>query len=233
MKKQNYEYTGTGNLEAMVHAVNYNRFLVDAVVCALKAGNEPILDFGAGVGTFAMDLRLRGIDPICVEPDEAQRRVLIKRGLRATPSLDSLPDDSIGGAYTLNVLEHINDDVGALRDLRMKMRKGSRLFIYVPAFQILYSSMDELVGHVRRYRVAELRAKVESAGFVVQDSRYADCIGFGAALLYRLSDRSGGNINESALKAYDRVAFPLSRAFDRIGVSRLFGKNVMLRAIVP
>lgn len=233
MSTPNFEHTGTGSLETMAHAMNNYRSLVDAVVSALRAGNEPIVELGAGVGTFPLEIRLRGIDPICIALAEAQRNVLAQRGLRAAPSLASFPDASIRRVYTLNLLEHIDNDISSLRELRRKMRKGSQLLIYVRGFQILYSLMDRLVGHVRQYRVPKLRTTVQSAGFVVHDLRYVNCIGFGTALLYRRGDKSHENINHSALKTYDRLGFPLRRVFYRIGVSRFFGENVMPHAMVP
>lgn len=56
----------------------------------------------------------------------------------------------------------------------------------------LYSDMDAAVGHYRRYTRAELVGKLDSAGFAPVACRYADSIGFAAALAFRLGRRSGG-----------------------------------------
>ena len=50
--------------------------------------------------------------------------------------------------------------------------------VYVPAFNVLYTSMDALVGHHRRYRSSELVTLLERAGFVISKKAYTDVLGF-------------------------------------------------------
>jgi predicted SAM-dependent methyltransferase len=154
---------------------------------------------------------------------------LQERNLKVAADVRELADGSIGYAYTLNVLEHIKDDVEALRQLHAKLTPGGRLMIYVPALPILYTSMDAKVGHVRRYTRATLLRAVRSAGFDVERVQYVDSIGFFATLLFKLTSRQDGNINRTALKIYDRFVFPLSRAVDLVA-RRWFGKNLLLIA---
>jgi hypothetical protein len=105
----------------------------------------------------------------------------------------------------------------------------SRILLYVPAFQVLYSSMDRKVGHYRRCRLRELRTKVEKAGFKVRQSSYVDSLGFIAALIYRVLDRGDGAINVRALRLYDRYVFPVSVICDKF-FGWWFGKNLVLVA---
>ncbi len=221
-------YTGTDNLEVMSEAVNYNRFLVDLVTRHAQ-GAEAILDFGAGIGTFAAELKGRGLDVVCLEPDPRQQAMLREQGLRAIRDLGELQDGSLDYVYSLNVLEHIDDDVGVLEAIRSKLRPGGRLLIYVPAFDLLYSSMDRKVGHVRRYRRSELSSKAKRAGFRVDDARYVDSLGFFAALLFRAIGNESGDINRTPLIVYDRLLFPLSRVAD-LALHPILGKNLLLRA---
>src|SRR5689334_21663708 len=100
--------------------------------------------------------------------------------------------------------------------MHRKLKKGGRLLVYVPAFQILFSSMDRKVGHVRRYTRQDLAEKVTAAGFRVVDNSYVDSIGFFVTLLYKLIGSDSGDINRKALIIYDRVLFPLSRLLDRV-----------------
>src|SRR4051812_24301320 len=109
-------YTGTDNLEAMQEAVNYNRYLLDLIT--RHAGDaRRVIDFGAGCGTFAAPTAEAGFEVTAVELDTQLRQQLADRGLRAVSSTAELADGSFPYAYTLNVLEHITDDVGALRQL--------------------------------------------------------------------------------------------------------------------
>jgi 2-polyprenyl-3-methyl-5-hydroxy-6-metoxy-1,4-benzoquinol methylase len=221
-------YTGTDNLEMMKEAVNYNRFLTALVTREARSG-ERLLDFGAGVGTFAQALAAHGHWVECVEPDSAQRSLIESHGLRAHPSLDAVDDASIDVAYSLNVLEHIDDDRAAIHALADKLRIGGRLIVYVPAFQALYTSMDRKVGHVRRYRKSDLRAKVAAAGLNVLRAEYVDSLGFLATLAYRMLGSDTGDIDRNALRTYDRYVFPVSRAAD--GVLRyVLGKNALVIA---
>ena len=218
-------YTGTANLEAMAGADNYNNFQLDLVRRRLRPGAR-VLDFGAGIGTFANALRASGCAPLCVEPDRAQAAVIAASGLPVVHGIAEVADGSIDFAYSFNVMEHIADDVAAMQALRRSIAPGGQALIYVPAFQVLFTDMDRLVGHERRYRAAELRSKLASAGFQVNSVLYADALGFFATLVYKWTDRSAGHINPRALKLYDRVVFPVSRLLDVLGVSRLLGKNV-------
>ena len=223
------DYSGVENLEVMADAANYNRFLIELVTANSRAGDR-VIDFGAGAGTFAAPLAAAGMDVTCVEPDDGLRVVLESKGLPAVPRLDALGPETVDYVYTLNVLEHIEDDVSVLRELGRVLRPGGRLLVYVPAFQVLFTSMDHRVGHHRRYRLADLVRKIERSGFEVIEARYADSLGFGAALLYRIMDRGEGSVSPRGLKLFDRYAFPLSRRLDRL-VGRYFGKNVLVVAV--
>ena len=221
-------YTGTDNLEVMREAVNYNRWLIDLVNKRARIGDQ-LLDFGAGVGTFAVALAGAGYRVICVEPDAAQRATIAKHGLTAHADLTSIGDGTIDFAYTYNVLEHIEDDRAALAELARKIRRAGKLLVYVPAFGVLYTSMDRKVGHVRRYRTGDLVRKVKDVGLVVREAEYVDSLGFVATLAYRALGSDSGEINRSALRAYDRFVFPVSRIVD-LAARHLFGKNVLLVA---
>ena len=225
------DYTGTDNLEVMAEAVNYNAFLHAQVAARARTGDR-ILDFGAGIGTFARELARRGFEVACLEPDPQQARRLAAAGLPVVGDLGEVPDASFDYVYTLNVLEHIDDDGAAMRQLAAKLRPGGRLFVYVPAFQALYSSMDRKVGHVRRYRREGLATLVAGAGLGDVHARYIDSLGFLAALAYRVFGNDRGDIDRRALRAYDRWVFPLSRVLDAVA-GRWFGKNVLLTAGKP
>jgi SAM-dependent methyltransferase len=223
------DYTGTENLEVMADAVNYTEFLVELVLSHAKR-EDLMLDFGAGIGTISKRVSASGCRVSCVEPDPKQAAVLSESGLPVFRSLDQVTDGSLDYIYTLNVLEHVEDDRAALIELHGKLKQGGRLLIYVPAFEILYSSMDRKVGHRRRYTRGSLRQLARDAGFRILEARYADSLGFFAAILYRCVGGKSGTINRRALVAYDRAIFPLSLVADRL-LGRVFGKNVLLLGV--
>ena len=223
-------YQGTDNLEIMVDARNYNRFLVDLVARHAGGKSHQAVDFGAGIGTIAAMLRERGLSVICVETDAAQRRTLSERGFVAVAGLANLGDGTLPYAYSLNVLEHIQDDRAVVGDLARKLSPGGRLFVYVPAFSLLYSSMDRKVGHFRRYRRAGLVKLMEEAGLNVTRARYVDSLGFLATLAYKALGSNTGDLNRQSIIIFDRFIFPMNRVFDWI-LGRLIGKNLYVVAI--
>ena len=127
---------GTENLEIMAEAKNYNAWLL-AMIWDAIAGKHRVLDFGAGTGQFALPIARAGRSVVAVEPEERTRRLLVDGGLEVHADLSAIPDQSIDAVYTLNVLEHIFDDLAALHQLRRCLKPGGVLFIYVPAFMLL------------------------------------------------------------------------------------------------
>ena len=231
MQTSPVDYSGHENLETMAAALRYNGWLTALV--ARHAGEcRRILDFGAGTGIFAASLAARGYDVVAVEPDATLRGAIAARGIGVVDSLESVAPASFGFAYSLNVLEHIDDDVGVLRALHATLRPGGTLLLYVPAFPLLTTSMDRAVGHVRRYLRAELQSKLAAAGFEGARLRYADSLGFFATLAFKTADPGDGRIRLRPLVFYDRAVFPVSRRIDAI-TGRWFGKNLYAVARRP
>ena len=157
-------YSGTENLEVMAEAKNYNRYLMSLIAAQLRPGDN-VLDFGAGVGTFAAELHGDGVRLVAVEPDPALSRRLSERGIPTHRSAAPVAGASMDLVYTLNVLEHIADDDAAAKDIARVLKSGGRLIAYVPAFNVLWTAMDDRVGHIRRYRRRGLVALLRAAGF--------------------------------------------------------------------
>ncbi|MET0421686.1 MAG: class I SAM-dependent methyltransferase [Acidimicrobiia bacterium] len=228
------DYTGVDNLEMMEVAQKYLAHLRGRVTYTLDApGTQRVLDFGAGSGTMARALRDEGYRVSCLEPDPLLLGMLTDSGFECGDDLATLRGaDGFDAAYSMNVLEHIDDDVAALRGIFDALKPGGRLTIYVPAFPILFTAMDEKVGHVRRYKKPGLTAAVSAAGFTVDSCQYVDSLGFLAALVYKAIGNRDGDLDERALSLYDSYAFPVSLAIDHVTKS-LAGKNLLVYARRP
>jgi putative flippase GtrA len=223
-----FTYSGVDNLEAMRHAKNYNQYLTDLV--KRHVDGIDVLDFGAGAGTFAEPVSHNRTRVSCLEPDAVLRGQLADDGFQTFAELSAVPRRSLDTIYTLNVLEHIEDDQSTLRELGACLRDSGRLIVYVPAFTVLFSAMDQKVGHFRRYGRPDLVAKLAAAGFRIRHARYVDSLGFLVTLLYKLVDQQGsGDISPGSVKIYDRFIFPLSLLVDRLTGGR-FGKNLLVVA---
>jgi SAM-dependent methyltransferase len=219
------QYSGVDLLRALESAHNYNDYLTGLVRQA--ANSRDLVDFGAGIGTFSKRLRAAGYDVVCIEPDSSQRRRLLAQDFKAFPNIESIPDESAPFIFSLNVFEHIEDDEMAIRQIRQKLKPGGGFLLYVPAFQCLWSSLDDQVCHRRRYTKTTLRGLVQRAGFSVETLRYADTLGFIVTLLFRLSRRGVETLTPASVGFYDRWIFPPSRVLDLL-CNRLFGKNVFV-----
>jgi SAM-dependent methyltransferase len=224
-------YSGRDNLAVMRQARRYNAFLIGLLERFLGGGGR-ILDFGAGEGTFAQPLRERGYQILCLENDGELIAHLKQEGFEVLTGLEEVEDASLDSLYSLNVLEHIEDDAAVLAAWQQKLRPGGRLFVYVPAHQFLFGSMDRKVGHYRRYHKKGLRRGLEAAGFRVETLRYADSLGVAATLAYNLLGDREGSINPASLRLYDRWVFPLSRLADRL-FHPFLGKNLYAYARKP
>lgn len=229
MTDSGFEYTGRDNLEAMAEAVNYNRFLTSTVTTELTGPEDLVLDFGAGQGTYADMLAGVGVRPDVLEPDVEQQRILTEKGYQIVDLSQTGRYDVI---YSLNVMEHIEDDQAAVDQLATLLRPGGRVVIYVPAFQLLFSAMDVKVAHHRRYRLAQVEALLRHAGLRVTRSTYCDPLGFFATLVFKWFGNDRGDISPTGLKLFDRAVFPLSRLLQPI-TGQLFGKNALVVAIKP
>jgi SAM-dependent methyltransferase len=225
------EYTGRDNLEIMQEAINYNKYLINLILGYAQNGDF-VVDFGAGTGTFCFPVSAAGFHVICVETDPVLSDDLANHGMTVLKDLEKAEDGSIDYIYSLNVLEHIEDDNLIVALWYRKLRPGGKLMVYVPAFQFLFSCMDRKVGHIRRYTKNELRQKIFSAGFEITKSRYADSVGFLASLIYKLLCMGDGSVDRMMLKIYDTWILPLSRIID-IFTHQIGGKNVYVQAVKP
>ena len=90
---------------------------------------------------------------------------------------------------TLDVIEHVDDDVAALRELRRVLCPGGRLLVAVPAFMFLWGKQDEVSHHRRRYTAGSLRAALAGAGFAVDRTSYFNTLLFPPVAAVRLGRR--------------------------------------------
>lgn len=226
MNNLEFVYSGHENLLAMQYAKKYNNFLKGELI-RYSVGKKKILDFGAGIGMYAQTFQDLGMAPICVEVDKAQSVYLEKKGYFVISTIKDVPQKSIDYVYTLNVLEHIENDAEEIKNIYDSLACGGILFVYVPAVPWIYSSMDRLVGHYRRYKKDELISKLKSVGFSIKRSEYVDFLGVWITLLYKLFDRTEGKVSPTSVRFYDQFIFPVSRLFDFF-LKRIIGKNILI-----
>jgi SAM-dependent methyltransferase len=162
-------------------AVEENSFWFNhrsACVCMLLSRFRPggvILDVGGGNGYMALGMTRAGFDVVVVEPGPDGCRLAHDRGLEVIGS--TLADvgfktGSVAAIGMFDVLEHIEDEAGALGQVKNLLASGGRFFVTVPAFAFLWADEDVQAGHYRRYRTGQLAAALRRAGLEVEYISY-------------------------------------------------------------
>ncbi|GAB1688538.1 class I SAM-dependent methyltransferase [Krasilnikovia sp. M28-CT-15] len=221
-------------LEGLATAVNHRRWFVELALPYL--GDNPI-EIGSGLGDYALEwsAHLPRFTATEADPD---RLVQLKERLVDHPSIDvrqMLLPSTEGGDYSAavsyNVLEHIEDHVGALRSMAGLVRPGGRVIIIVPAFMFAMSQVDIATGHVRRYTKKTMRAAMTEAGLTIEKMHYANALGligyYGATSIFKLAPKEGPMV-----KVYDSLVLPVTKAAERL-VKPPFGQSVFAVARTP
>jgi 2-polyprenyl-3-methyl-5-hydroxy-6-metoxy-1,4-benzoquinol methylase len=206
-------------LRRMERAAEYNRWLVERAAPHL---GSRVLEVGAGVGTFTGVLAAGAREVVAVEPDAVLRARLSSAVAEhenvSVVSADAQRLDNLDGRFDtvicMNVLEHIPDDLAALRAFHDRLSPGGGLLVLVPAHPALFGSVDRTVGHERRYRKDVLRRKLLAAGFTVEELHHVNPVGALGWLVAARLLRSQ-HVPEGPLVAYDRLV-PLLRLADRL-----------------
>jgi SAM-dependent methyltransferase len=223
---------GEGNLENHLggdEARNYRKYEYDMV--APHVGRS-MLEIGSGLGHFSEQFSGR-LDYLVVSDNDAYCVEQLRKRYEGNDDVEvielALPAEikikrTVDTVVMMNVLEHIKDDVQALKDLAAVVEPGGRIVIWVPGYMQLYGDFDRKVGHVRRYTPARLRDVVERAGLDVVVCRAMNLLG-GVGWWLAVRRAGVGYPRPSLVWLYDNVGVPLTRALER-AVRPPFGQTV-------
>lgn len=133
-------------------------------------------DIGGGNGFVAKGLQLAGFEVVLVEPGPQGALHAKQRGLQqvicSTLEDAGFREDSLPAVGCFDVIEHIQDDVSFLSQLRSCLKKEGRLYATVPAHRWLWSSEDVAAGHFRRHTIASMKRLLGQAGFELEYATY-------------------------------------------------------------
>jgi SAM-dependent methyltransferase len=110
-----------------------------------------------------------------------------------------LDEGSFDLTVSLDVIEHLQDDVAALRELRRVTKPGGALLVTVPAYQWLWSGHDEVNHHHRRYSRRTLLDAAEQAGWHAERTAHFNSLLLPAAMLLRVLERFKPATTKSSL----------------------------------
>lgn len=171
-----YRDKDKATLDAFSETPKFNRWMVETIQPHL---GKNILEVGAGIGNLTQVLVARRKTYFATDLDREHLERLSAR-LAGRPNLEIALLDAtraedyrqfhqrIDTVVCLNVVEHIEDDLGALRSIHSTLLEGGRAIILVPEGQNLFGSLDEELGHWRRYSEEQLRRRMTEAGFLVE-----------------------------------------------------------------
>ncbi len=221
-------------LDSLDGAENYAGWIFDLIRPHL---GPTVLEVGAGHGTFTDMLAgehrvvATELSPRCIE--------ILRDRFAGRPGVEVVAADVSGAlshgpfdaAVLINVLEHIEDDALALRELGSALHPGGRLILWVPAFMSLYTDFDRRIGHHRRYRLRELRLRLTEAGLDPVDMRYVNFVG--GVVWWILARQLRRNPTSPArTRAFDRIAVPVVRRVER-HLRPPFGQSIFAVAVRP
>jgi SAM-dependent methyltransferase len=154
-----------------------------------------ILDVGCGTGANLQMLArfgaAEGVDVSIEALDFCRARGLtdVKQG-----AAESLPfaDASFDVVTGLDVVEHLDDDIAGLKEMRRVLRPEGRAVLFVPAFMFLWGVQDDISNHRRRYTLPKLKQKLREAGLTVERASYANITFFVPILIGRVMMRLTG-----------------------------------------
>jgi len=176
----------------------------------LKTQNSKlkILDVGCGTGANLEMLANFG-EPEGVDVSDDALEFCKAKGLKVHKGLaEELPfeDESFDVVTALDVVEHLDDDIGGLREMNRVMKKSGRALIFVPAFMWLWGVQDDVSNHRIRYTKKQIVERLEKSGFEIERATYANWTFFAPILAGRtlmkitgIKPESENNVNVSAL----------------------------------
>jgi glycosyltransferase involved in cell wall biosynthesis len=207
-----YVDPGAKILDSLAGTKRFNRWMADTVRPFV---GTRVLELGAGIGNMTQHLA-RGRKIYVASDIDEEHIARLRVRFRGRPNLEIRRCDLCDAAdfqpllglfdsvVCLNVVEHVEDDLGALRNIFSALKPGGRAIILVPQDQKAYGTLDEVLGHCRRYSEAQLRARMEEAGFEVE-----------RVLQFNRVTRPGWRLNGQVLKRRSFGRFQL-KVFDAL-----------------
>lgn len=210
------------DLQIMSRANNYRGWILDKLRPHI---GSHVIEIGAGIGTYTEDL-LYCKQVIAVDTYKPCVRYLQERfaesaqvtAIECNVSSERfrfLRSYGSNTALCVNVLEHVQCDLTALRNIKDVLVKGGKLLLLVPAGQGLYGSIDKLVGHYRRYSKKALSSLIQIAGYTIVDISFMNSLAVPAWFfnnrIRRLKEES-----PSQVAFYDRYIVPWLKKTENI-----------------
>jgi glycosyltransferase involved in cell wall biosynthesis len=164
---------GSEILARLNRAPRFTKWMADTIRPYL---GQRILEIGAGIGNLTSNLVPRreywasDINPHYLDRLKKlkQSRPYLRVQYTDASAGETYPEEQFDTVICLNVVEHLENDVQALRNIRASLEKDGRAIVLVPNGPGLYGSLDRVLGHYRRYTRRQIQETCERAGFLVE-----------------------------------------------------------------
>jgi SAM-dependent methyltransferase len=222
-------------LEDNSAAVNYHAWL--CTMAAPYLGEHP-LELGSGMGGYVETWLAQGTPRITATEADPDRLAHLRARFADDPrvtvreiDLENPPTGQWTSFVSFNVLEHLVDDVAALRVARSLVVPGGAVVSFVPAFSFAMSPFDRAIGHLRRYTVSSMRRAYADAGLELERLHYVHAPGLAAWFVgmrvLRMTPKDG-----PVMRVWDAQVIPRVRRWESRHAPR-FGQSVLAVGRVP
>ena len=231
---------GLHTLEVIAKAESFNKWMYQQFKQNLKG---EILEIGSGIGNISQLVIEEGYSVTLSDYNEEycdnlRRMFSQKKNVREIIRIDLLDPDfeskyagykeKFDSVFLLNVIEHIEDDLLAVKNCNHLLKHDGHLILLAPAYSWLYSSFDKQLGHYRRYSLTALKELLKKGKFSILSGSYFNFTGIGGWLLF------GKILNQKMLSSGEMTAFnkivPLAKLVDTL-VWKKSGLSIIVTGI--
>ncbi|HSX09756.1 MAG TPA: class I SAM-dependent methyltransferase [Candidatus Saccharimonadales bacterium] len=205
------KYQGLSTLEVLKEAKNYNKWIADSILAHVT---PPALEIGAGTGNLTTyflhkhPLFVTDCDKGLVKDLEnkfKKNKHITTQVVDITKKPPKQFTSFFSTVFAINVLEHIENDTVALKNINTILKKKGKLVLLVPAKKRAYSKLDKQLGHFRRYEKKELFDKLEENGYKVEKLYYFNIVGLVSWYVRDKVKRNNINLKPYHIKTFDMI----------------------------
>ena len=231
---------GLHTLEVIAKADRFNRWMFDQFKDQLKG---EILEIGSGIGNISQMVIKEGHSITLSDYnheycDLLKTRFSQNKNVKEILSIDLVAPDfhskyltykeKFDTIFLLNVIEHIQDDLLAVKNCRYMLKKHGHLVLLAPAYSWLYCSFDKQLGHYKRYSLGSLEEILIKNDFTILSGSHFNFTGIAGWFLFGklLNKKMLGN-NE--MSAFNKIV-PLARIIDSLLLKKI-GLSVIVKGV--
>jgi hypothetical protein len=217
-----YSYPGQ-ELDNFDDAIVFRKYCHILVKKFLKS---PIIEVGAGIGSFTTTYLKKHEKIFLVEPDKKLLFKLKKRFKKKVQYLKNFNNtkENFNTILYISVLEHIKNDDDEINNALKKIKTNGHLVILVPAHKKLYTKFDKKIGHHKRYEKNYFYKKFKNSTLV--ELKYIDSLGYLLYFLNKFFFKNDDNPSRFKIFIWDKFFCPLSIIVDYFFNYKL-GKNII------